>query len=115
MIPIAALARWAGMASGVTAASTVERLRAAGKAGTLSPADAHTLEDAFQLINNLRVEHQVGQLSAGHEPDDYLNPGDFSALTRTYLKDSFRAVSSVQKRLSGELRVGRTEAPVESA
>ncbi len=114
VIPIAALARWAGMSAGVTAASTVERLRAAGRAGTIAPADAHTLEDAFQLINNLRVEHQVGQLRDGQEPDDYLNPGDFSALTRAYLKDSFRAVSSVQKRLSGELRMGRTEAPVES-
>jgi CBS domain-containing protein len=114
VIPIAALARWAGMTAGVTVASTVERLRAAGKAGVLQPADAHSLEDAFGLINNLRVEHQVGQLSAGKEPDDFLDPAGLSALMRSYLKDSFRAVNSVQKRLSSELRVGRTEVGVES-
>ena len=35
VIPIVDLARWAGMAAGVTSASTIERLRAAGSAGTL--------------------------------------------------------------------------------
>ena len=74
VIPIVDLARWAGMAAGVTSASTIERLRAAGAAGTLPAADAHTLEDAFELINSLRLEHQVEQLRAGAEPDDYVDP-----------------------------------------
>ncbi len=47
------------MAAGVTSASTLERLRAAGDAGTLPAADAHTLEDAFELFTELRMEHQV--------------------------------------------------------
>ena len=36
VIPIVDLARWAGIAAGVTSASTTERLRAAAAAGTLS-------------------------------------------------------------------------------
>ena len=40
LVPIVDLARWAGMAAGVTSASTPERLRAAAAAGTLSAADA---------------------------------------------------------------------------
>ena len=47
------------MSAGVTSASTAERLRVASSAGTLAAADAHTLADAFTLINNLRLEHQV--------------------------------------------------------
>ncbi|MBV9416407.1 MAG: CBS domain-containing protein, partial [Solirubrobacterales bacterium] len=46
VIPIVDLARWAGISSGVTSASTSERLRAAAAAGTLSDAQARTLEDA---------------------------------------------------------------------
>jgi CBS domain-containing protein len=38
-IPVVDLARWAGMAAGVTSASTAERLRAAGNAGTLPAAE----------------------------------------------------------------------------
>ena len=106
LLPIIDLARWAGIAAGVTSASTIERLRAAAAAGTLSSADAHSLQDAFRLISNLRVEHQVGQLRAGEPPDDHLSPGELSALRRTQLREAFRAVSSIQRRLASELSLG---------
>ena len=75
VIPIVDLARWAGIAAGVTSASTSERLRAAAAAGTLPEAQARTLEDALALITALRLEHQVDQLRAGEEPDDLRQPG----------------------------------------
>jgi CBS domain-containing protein len=106
IIPIVALARWGAMAAGVASASTVERLRAAAAAGTLPAADAHTLMDAFELINNLRLAHQVDQLRAGEEPDDHVNPAELSPLTRTHLKEVFRAVSAIQKRVGTELSAG---------
>jgi CBS domain-containing protein len=106
LVPIVDLARWAGMAAGVTSASTPERLRAAEAAGTLSGADARTLADAFQLVMGLRLEHQVQQVEAGAEPDDHLEPRALSPLTRTYLKDAFRAVASVQKRVAADLHLG---------
>ena len=106
VLPIAGLARWAAMGAGVTSASTPERLRAAASAQTLSAADAHTLLDAFALINNLRLDHQVQQLRAGAEPDDHVNPAELSALMRTHLKEAFRAVATVQKRIASELSVG---------
>jgi CBS domain-containing protein len=105
-IPIVALARWAAMSAGVTSASTPERLRAASSAGTLSVADAHTLADAFTLINNVRLEHQVRQLRAEVPPDDYVAPDELSPLRRTQLKDAFRAVADIQKRVDGQLRLG---------
>ncbi len=106
VIPIIDLARWAGMAAGVTSASTTERLRAAAAAGILSEGDARTLEDAFVLITALRVEHQVGQLRAGHQPDDYVDPARLSSLTRSHLKEAFRAVASIQKHVASGLSFG---------
>ena len=106
VIPIVDLARWAGMAAGVTSASTPERLQAAAAAGTLSPADAHTLEDAFELVSSLRLQHQVRQLRLGDEPDDYVDPAALSTLTRSHLREAFRAVASIQKRVAAELSVG---------
>lgn len=105
VVPILDLARWGAISAGVTSASTSERLRAAAEVGTLSTADAHTLQDAFELINNLRLEHQVGQLRSGAEPDDHVDPGELSALMRTQLKEAFRAVATVQKRVAAELTV----------
>ena len=103
LVPIVDLARWAGMAAGVTSASTPERLRAAAAAGTLSAADAATLADAFELVMGLRVQHHVEQIEAGAEPDDHIDPATLSPLTRRYLKEAFRAVASVQKGISNEL------------
>jgi len=100
VIPIADLARWAAMKAGVTSASTLERLRAGVEAGSLSPSDAHTLEDAFELIAELRLEHQVQQLRAGQEPDNYVDPRTLSPLTRTHLKEAFRAIAAIQRRLA---------------
>ncbi len=106
VIPIVDLARWAGMAAGVTSASTTERLRAAAEAGTLSPGDVHTLEDAFALMGDLRAEHQVAQVRLGSPPDDHLDPHDLSPLMRTQLREAFRAIAAVQGRLAGELASG---------
>jgi len=104
IIPIVDLARWAAMAAGVTCTSTAERLRVAGDAGTLPQSDASTLLEAHELIVELRVEHQVAQLQAGAAPDDYIDPATLSALTRSHLKEAFRAVAAVQKRVAAELQ-----------
>jgi CBS domain-containing protein len=98
LVPIVSLARWAGMAAGVTSASTRERLKAAAEAGTLPAADARLLREAFDLMSELRLVHQVEQLRAGIAPDDHVDPESLSALMRAQLKEAFRAVASVQKR-----------------
>jgi CBS domain-containing protein len=106
IVPIVDLARWGAMSAGVTSATTLERLHAAGEAGTLAPENAHTLRDALELINNIRLDHQVAQLRAGRQPDDYVDPRELSALMRTQLRQAFRAVASIQKHVAGELSVG---------
>jgi CBS domain-containing protein len=103
-VPIVDLARWAAMSAGVTCTSTAERLRVAGEAGTLPSADALTLLEAHELIVGLRVEHQIEQLRAGQAPDDYIDPAALSPLTRSHLKEAFRAVAAVQKRVAAELQ-----------
>jgi CBS domain-containing protein len=104
--PIVDLARWAGMVAGLTSASTSERLQAAERAGVLSTAQAHNLLDAFDLITGLRLQHQVSQLRAGTPPDDYVDPAQLSSLTRSHLREAFRAVTAVQKRVAADLSAG---------
>ncbi len=106
LLPVVDLARWAGMTAGVTSASTVARLRAGAQAGTLPAAEVRTLEEAFELFTELRMEHQVEQLRAGLQPDDHVRPQELSSLTRSHLKEAFRAVASVQKQIAAELNLG---------
>jgi CBS domain-containing protein len=106
LIPIVDLARWAGMAAGAASGSTVERLRAAEAAGTLDGPDARTLMEAFGFIFSLRLDHQVEQLRRGEKPDDFIDPKTLNPLARSYLREAFRAVASVQSGLANELSLG---------
>jgi CBS domain-containing protein len=106
MIPIVDLARWAGMAAGAAGCSTVDRLRAAEAAGTLDSPDARTLIEAFGFIFSLRLDHQVEQLRRGEAPDDFIDPKTLNPLARSYLREAFRAVASVQSGLEAELSLG---------
>jgi CBS domain-containing protein len=101
--PIVRIARWAAAASGVDAASTIERLRVAGEAGVLSSADAQSLSDAFELVFALRIEHQLRQLAEGRDVDDLLAPADLDASARGELRTVFRSVADAQERVAGAL------------
>ena len=106
LLPIVNLARWAGMAAGVSAAGTAERLRAAGAAGSLSEQEARTLEEAFELVLALRLGHQVEQIRHGETPDDRLDPARLNRLARRYLKDAFRSVAAVQRKIAADVKLG---------
>ena len=106
MIPIVDLARWAGMAAGIASASTLERLRAAEAAETMDRPEARTLMEAFGFISSLRLDHQVEQLRSGQPPDDFIDPKTLNPLARSYLREAFRAVASVQANLAAELSLG---------
>jgi len=106
LIPIVDLARWAGMAAGLASAPTLERLRTAEAAGTMESAEAQTLMEAFGFISSLRLDHQIEQLRRGEPPDDFIDPKTLNPLARSYLREAFRAVASVQAGLAAELSHG---------
>ena len=43
----------------------------------------------------------MSRIGAGQPPDDLIEPAEISPLMRDYLRDVFRAVTSVQRRLRG--------------
>jgi CBS domain-containing protein len=106
LLPVVNVARWAGMTAGVTSASTPARLRAGAEAGTLTAEDARTLEQAFNLFLQLRLDHQLAQLSEGLPPDDFVRPSALDPLTRAALKEAFREVAAVQRRISTRFGLG---------
>jgi CBS domain-containing protein len=106
LTPIVDLARWAAMSAGVATASTMDRLRAAKAAGTLEGPQADALMEAFGFISALRLDHQVEQLRRGAPPDDFIAPKTLNPLARSYLREAFRVVASVQSGLANELAFG---------
>lgn len=103
LLPVVNIARYGALVAGATTTSTIERLRASAGAGALKETDAATLEEAFELFSELRLEHQVRQLEATVPPDNRIDPKTLNPLERRYLRDSFRAVAAVQKALGTQL------------
>jgi CBS domain-containing protein len=107
LLPIEALARWSGLAAGVAAATTRARIDASEAAGTLSSDHAATLRDTFELVCELRMEHQVDQLRRGEAPDNLIDPSGLTPLTRTALKEAFRAVTRIQRAVGQQVELAR--------
>jgi CBS domain-containing protein len=107
LVPVVDIARWAAMAAGVADASTLTRLDAAERHGTLTAESVSTLRVAFQLFTDLRMGHQIDALRNHRTPNDAIDPRTLEPLTRRYLKDAFRAVADVQRGLVNQLGLGR--------
>jgi CBS domain-containing protein len=103
LLPITDIARSGALLAGVTFATTRERLLAIGTAGLIDWAEAELLVQAFDVVFQLRMDHQVGQLRAGVTPDDYLDPARLSRLERSTLRETFRGIASVQRSVANEL------------
>jgi CBS domain-containing protein len=76
---------------------TLDRLGAAEEAGLIDAESRQALEEAFRLLWQIRLEHQVRQVRAGAEPDDFVDPARLGPIQRLGLKEAFRIVGKEQQ------------------
>jgi CBS domain-containing protein len=105
--PITNLARVLAVEAGVTENRTLRRLRAAAEAGLVEKDTLDGLEEAFDLLWQIRVERQTRALEAGEAPDDSVRPEWLGPLTRQALRDAFQLIDRAQERLAAGLGIRR--------
>jgi CBS domain-containing protein len=105
--PITNLARVLAVESGVTENRTLRRLRAAAEAGRLERETREGLEEAFDLLWQIRVERQARAVEEGEVPDDSVRPEWLGPLTRQALRDAFQMIDGAQERLAAGLGLRR--------
>jgi CBS domain-containing protein len=86
---------------------TLDRLRQAASLNRLQESDREGLEEAFRLLWQVRLEHQVLQVRQGQAPDDYIDPKELGSVTRQGVKAAFRVVDAVQRTLALEFDLHR--------
>jgi CBS domain-containing protein len=99
-LPIANIARWYALANGITVSSTLDRLLAAEATGVLDAPSTRSLVEAFNVVTRLRIAHQAAQAAAGAPIDNCVDPRTLPPLVHAELREAFRAVADIQKRLS---------------
>ena len=99
VVPIVDLARAYAIQGAITAANTRERLTIGKEQGSIATSSAQDLIDAYDLIADMRLEHQARQIREGRDPDNYLAPASLSELERNHLKDAFMIIKTLQSAL----------------
>jgi CBS domain-containing protein len=96
LTPIASLARWLAIAQGDVRGGTIERLRRAHNAGILLGEESEILVAAFTDIHQLVFDEEIAAIRAGRSPTTWISPESLDSLTRRHLRETFRAISSIQ-------------------
>lgn len=107
IVPITDLARVFSLSEGLDEINTIHRLKEASNTTAISTDGGANLVDAFEFIATLRVQHQVRQIKAGKEPDNYISPDELSPLERGHLKDAFSLIATIQETLGQRYQTGR--------
>jgi len=107
IVPIIDLARVFSLSEGLDEINTIHRLEEAAKTHAISSDGGANLIDAYEFIATLRVQHQVRQIRAGQQPDNYISPEELSPLERSHLKDAFSLISSIQDTLGQRYQTER--------
>ena len=89
---VANLARLYAMRAGRPEMSTLARLDAAEETGQIMHEQRLALEEAFRLLWQIRLEHQVRQVRANTRPDDFVDPAELGPIVRLGLKEAFRII-----------------------
>lgn len=94
--PVTSLARWLALVLGDVSGSTIDRLNRARAAGLLTEGEADVLVGAYEDIYGLAFDWEISALRAGHAATTWIAPKTLDVLERRHLRESLRAVSTVQ-------------------
>ena len=98
LVPIQNLARYYAFASGVTAASTLERLIAVRDVVGESVESERVLREAFVSMQHLQLRHHANRMRNGRPLDNVSDTWTLPPLTRASLQEALREIVSAQKR-----------------
>ena len=102
--PIVHLARCYGLEVGTDRRNTLERLDAAVRAGLMGPDARELVGGAFRFLLGLRLRLQLRAVADGRPVSNLVPLAELSALERSRLKDSFRAIKDWQEKASYHYR-----------
>lgn len=96
VVPVVDLGRIYALKGELTEVNTRSRLQAAEAAGVLSASGGRDLLDAYDLIAESRLNHQLVRINAGDAPDNFMPPTILSDFERSHLRDAFVVIKTMQ-------------------
>ena len=85
---------------GIKETNTTLRIKALNNLGFLSKVDAMELMEARELINSLRLDSQLRQLTRGEEANNYILLESIGKFERDMLKEALKTINRFKKTVS---------------
>ena len=99
VVPVVDLGRIYALMGEIEDSGTTARLNKAKELGVISAGGGSDLIDAYEVIAEARLRHQMRQIRSGAKPDNFLRPSTLSDLAQGHLRDAFSVVKSMQAAL----------------
>ena len=106
VMPIVDLVRIQALANQIEAVATQDRLQNLIDHKILTISDGRNLQDAYNTIQQLRVQNQANEIAAGKHASNHVNPHHLTELQRKHLKDAFTVVHDSQEAMRHRFRQG---------
>ena len=97
--PVVDLGRMYALQGRLTPVNTRARIEAAIASGTVSPSGGRDLLNAYDVVADLRLKHQAGQIREGKDPDNFMPPARLSDFERSHLRNAFVVIRTMQSAL----------------
>ena len=102
-LPLVEGVRMLALREGITATGTLARLEALHEIGIVNDDDHDDLKTAFETICQLLLTQQIRDFNAGRKVSSYIHPRDLTGRQRRRLREAFKAIGSLRKRINFEV------------
>ncbi|OCL82966.1 putative nucleotidyltransferase substrate binding domain protein [Arcobacter porcinus] len=85
--------------------NTIKRIQALNKLNVFDDENAKELITAFNFLNNLRLKISLIKLDKNEKIDNFVNPNTLNNMEKDLLKDSFKIVNKLKKRLEHHFKL----------
>lgn len=79
--------------------NTIRRIKELNKVGFFEDEFTQELIEAFNFLCTIKLKSNLSKLDAGIKIDNYINPDDLNTMEKDLLKDSFKIVNKLKKKL----------------
>ncbi len=105
LLPLTTCVKLLAFFAGVSEANTLERIRKLSEKGIIPEDRLDFIEQAFETFLALKIHNNLNSLDRGREFSNNINPAQLGTKQKQLLKDSFLAVSEIQKITKEVLKV----------
>ena len=98
-------ARLMALKYSISETNTLGRLQFLNKADEISDELYSETVEAYEFMMQLRLAHQLRLMEQGKEPDNHINPAQFTELEKRTLKEAFGVIGRLQSFIRDAFRL----------